>query len=349
MTTTFPEKTDLTLNEEREDWQRQINDREDTISAQTHAIDDLEEQLAKCRDGESDRVKLSAIQVFPHREDFPLYVDYPKVFDALDELGIKRVRGQLGPGTSAKAFGFYQTAYEDHGIKTFFTIGEPREPMTASQLSAIETRLATLGDAVDSIYGWNEPNHIRGGGPAPLSWIAQTVEHQKALGAMGGRLGKPVGTAQLWSGTVSDQWNDMAKLRNGGMSKADYDIIAYHLYPRDNDTAAEVAAFYGKTELELRRVLGDTDSPFACTEYGWSTAPKAGTSGSVRLTEAQRAERLPMVAQYHTDNGNRHSLFELMNTADSTGADREDWLGIVHVDGTRTPAFAAYRAFLAGP
>lgn len=297
----------------------------------------------------SARLRLSAVQVFPHRKDLPTYVDFPKVFAALSELGIKRVRGQVGPGTSAEAMGFYKTGYDKYGIKALLTVGEPRQVVTAAQWTSIENKLNTLGKpAIDSLYGWNEPNSVRGGGTLPADWATTTANHQKKLAALGAKLGIKVGTCALWSGRPAATWEDMAKVKAAGQTIDDYDIIAYHQYPRENDTAAEVATFYGNTETQLRKVLGDPDSPFACTEYGWSTAPNAGTSGAVRLTEAERAKRLPLVADYHVSHGNRHSLFELWNSADPTGAEREDWLGIVWVGGERTPAFKAYQAFLAG-
>jgi len=315
-------------------------------------IASLEAEVARLEGGSTvskKRLKLSAIQTFPHRKDFPLYVDFPKVFGHLDALGIKLIRGQCGPGTSDEAMGFYKTAYEQHGIKCLLTIGEPRVFVTDAQWTGIEKKLTTLGvAAIDSIYGWNEPNSVRGGGVLPSDWAKQTANHQKKLAALGKKLGVLVATCAPWSGQPSATWEAMAAVKAAGQTIDDYDIIAYHQYPRDTDTKEEVAAFYGNTETQLRKVLNDPDSPFACTEYGWSTAPKAGASGAVRLTEDERAKRLPLVADYHVSHGNRHSLFELYNTADDTQADREDWLGIVWVDNTRTPAFKAYKAFLAG-
>lgn len=316
----------------------------------------LEQEVADLEAGKADpapagskRLNLSAIQTFPHRNDMPEYVDFPKVFAALKELGIKRIRGQVGPGTSSSAMGFYKTAFTQYGIRSLLTIGEPREVLTADQWTGIEKKLTTLGvDAIDSIYGWNEPNSVRGGGTLPINWAAMTADHQKKLAALGAKLGVKVGTCALWSGRPAATWEDMVKVKSAGQTKDHYDIIAYHQYPRDNDTQAEVDAFYGKTETELRRVLNDTDSPFACTEWGYSTAPEAGASGAVRLTEAERARRIPLIASYHTSHGNRHSMFELLNSPDPTKADREKWLGVVWVDGTRTPGFKAYRDFLAG-
>lgn len=355
------DNTDVALEAERDDWQSQIgvvqtqlDTAQTNIATLTAQVGDLTTQLAACEAskppvGQSKRLSLSAIQTFPHRLDLPTYTNFPAVFKALAELGIKRIRGQVGPGTSATAMGFYKTAWDTYGIKSLLTVGEPRVVLTAAQWTSIEQKLVTLGSAaIDSLYGWNEPNSVRGGGtPLPADWAVTTANHQKKLAALGTKLGVLVGTCALWSGDPAATWLDMAKVKAAGQTSAHYDIIAYHQYPRDNDTQAEVDAFYSKTETELRRVLADADSPFACTEWGYSTAPNAGTSGAVRLTEAERARRIQLVAGYHVSHNNRHSLFELWNTADPTGADREDWLGLVWVDGTRTPGFVSYKTFLA--
>lgn len=323
-----------------------------TDDARIAALEKEVADLKAAQDGDttdSKRTSLSSIQVFPDRSDFVGYQDYAKVFGVLGDLGIKRVRGNVGPATPDKAIQFYADALKNLGIKAWLTVGKPGVELTQAQWDTVETKIRKIGaGGVEQLNGWNEPNHIRGVGPAPASWVGECVTHQKALAALGAKLGIKVGTPSLWAGDLTTPIADATKLRQGGMTNAHFDHIAYHLYPGSGSTLAEFAARYDKHEAQLRTAYGDQTCPMVCTEYGWNVAPQAGASGAVRITDEERAKRLSILADRFVGKGIGHSLFELLQQPDSTGADREDWLGIVSTSWAKGATFNAYKTFLAG-
>lgn len=290
------------------------------------------------------RRSLSGVRVFPHYEN--VYGNYPKILAAISELGVGHVSGQLAIDKPS-SFEFYRQAFETYGIRCRVTVGQPREVLTAAQWDKVDAALAYLGPAVELTMNWNEPNHMRNANDVPLTnWVRDTVDHQKKLAAHSRAAGVPCGTSQLWSGDVDTQYADLSKLVAAGMTKADYDVIVWHLYPRGADTQAKITSFYNTQEAAFRSRLNDQTSPVYGSEWGYFTAPNY-TGGAQPVTEQVRADRIPWVANWYTSRGYGQSYFELWNDPNPAGDNREAWLGLVWADGTRTLGFKSYRDWLA--
>lgn len=323
-----------------------IAQRDQTIQGLRQEVADLRAQLDQ--GSESLRQSLSSVQVFPDRTDFAGYQQFDKVFQVLDDLGIKRVRGNVGPQTTDRTIQFYTDANKNLGIKSWLTVGKPRVPFTQAQWDATEARIRKI-PGVESLNGWNEPNDVRNASDPPLTnWVALTVAHQKALAALGAKLGIKVGTPSLWAGDLAVPPRDAAALKNGGMTPAHFDHIAYHLYPGKLGTLESFNTRYDTHEAQLQSAYGDSACPMVCTEYGWSVAPNQGATQAVRVTDEERAKRLSVLAKRFVDKKRGHSLFELLQQPDASGAEREDWLGIVSTSWARGATFDAYKQFLAG-
>lgn len=280
----------------------------------------------------SEVADLVAVRVFPHYSSRN-YGEHEKVLTLLGQLGIKRISGLLGPSTVQHVGGFYKKAFDRYGIKTWFTVGAPREVLTDAQWTAIGNALKGAPH-VEIVSGWNEPNHSRGGGTLPSNWADTTAAHQARLWDIAHPLGLMVGTPQLWSGTMSTHDADLKKLAPKIVGK--YDTTSWHLYPRGTVGKDWVDRFYGLYES----VLGK--HPVVCTEAGYFTGSADGT-GANPVTEAQQADFLPKHVRLYTDRGDRISYFELL---DDPSGGREGSLGLVRADWTPKPAFGTLRDML---
>ena len=287
--------------------------------------------------------ELVAVRVFPtYRAE--VYGQHDAVLARLGTLGVKRISHKFSPLTDPATIAFTRRAYHEHGIKSWLTVGEPRVPLTTSQWDKMEALLAgPLAGMVERCYGWNEPNHGRGGGPLTDQWPEQTAAHQKQLWARAKPLGIKVGTPQLWSGSFDTHDADLARL--APLIEGNFDHIGWHLYPRGGVGVDLIEEF----EATYRRLLGDF--PVVCTEAGYLDA--AGyTGGAANLTSAQKADLVPKLVDAYTSRGYGLSYFELLDDPDASEAGREASLGLVECKGIdpatwkNKPAFDALRSSL---
>jgi len=160
---------------------------------------------------------LVAVRVFPSYST-KVYRQHDAVLARLNDLGIKRMSHKMTPAiaSSAAVISFTQRANFEHGIKSWLTMGEPLVPVSPAEWDKMVRVLkGPLAGMVDRVYGWNEPNHVRGGGSLPSNWHSITAAHQAQLWARVAPLGIKVGTPQLWSGDFARHDADLAKLAPG--------------------------------------------------------------------------------------------------------------------------------------
>jgi len=280
------------------------------------------------------------VRVFPSYTN--VYGQHDAVLARLGDLGIKRMSHKITPLMDAASIVFTQRAFQEHGIKSWLTVGEPRVPLTASDWDRITALLTgPLAGMVDRCYGWNEPNHVRGGGALPVDWQLMTGAHQTQLWQRVAPLGIKVGTPQLWSGDFATHDADLVKLAPVIAGK--FDHIAWHLYPRGGVGVDLLDRF----EATYRAALGV--HPVVCTESGYCTAPNY-TGGSKAVTEGEEATVLPQLIDAYVSRGHGLSLFELLDDPDPSGANRESHFGLVRCPSldpatwSPKPAFDAARS-----
>lgn len=273
------------------------------------------------------------IQVFPDRTDLSYGKDLNGTFNMLKFLGIKKVRGGLGPAMNGTVIDWYNKCYDELGIKVNFTVGKPRETLTNPQWDKITSHLSKLRGA-EMLCGWNEPNHVRGGGTLPTNWPALTGTHQDTLWTRY-RDQYVIGSMQMWSGNKKRHDADLAKV--APQVKGKFHVIAWHLYqPGENRIEDYEKTYYGH--------FGKL--PVWCTETGMSTAPNQA-QGALSMTEEEQGRYLTQHCGLYLKRGHGLYWFELRDEHDPAGTDREDWLGVFRADGTPKPAAHALKELLA--
>lgn len=288
-------------------------------------------------------LQLVAVRVFPTYRT-RAYSQYDAVLARLGDLGIKRISHKIAPGMAPEAVEFTRRAYREHGIKSWLTVGEPRVSLGPRQWDEVEALLTgPLAGMVERCYGWNEPNHVRGGTTVPADWLRGTAEHQRELWGRVEPLGIKVGTPQLWSGDLDAHDADLALL--APMIAGTFDHVGWHLYPRGGVGIDLIERF----EATYRDLLGEF--PVVCTEAGYLDAAEYD-GGAANLTPTAKADLVPQLVDAYTSRGYGLSYFELLDDPDASASEREAGLGLVECDSvdpstwTDKPAFEALRARL---
>ncbi len=289
-----------------------------------------------------------AVRVFPSYRT-SVYQHHDIVLARLADLGVKRISHKLTPeiASNAAVISFTRRAYLEHGIKSWLTVGEPHKVLSADDWNKIVGVLTgPLAGMVERVYGWNEPNHVRNGGPLPRDWHLQTAAHQQSLWDRVSPLGIKVGTPPLWSGDFAKHDADLATL--APLLRGTFDHIGWHLYPRGGVGAELIDRF----DATYRRALGTF--PVVCTEAGHFTAPRY-VGRAVNITEAEQSVYMPQLIDEYVKRGYGISYFELLDDPDPSGANREAHLGLCRTPSLDPatwqpkPAYAALRAHLATP
>lgn len=302
--------------------------------------------------------KLFAIRVLPHHKG-SVYWQHAAILDELQQLGVKRISGQIGPNTQPQVVAFYRTLI-DRGCKLWLTVGEPHVPLSDADWKKVDAVVSALADGIEKLFGWNEPNKARSPKVTPANWVLITNMHQYQLFTRyGDRF--TIGTPQLWSGEPEKQFVDLAKLCVPLMVALDptkpkvqtdislpghYHEIAWHYYMRHDDPGLvlDTSFLEKRQEPEFRRILKDTTSKIVCSESGFFTA-SAYVGNSNPVTLEQQAALIPQLAKWYSDRGYGCVYFELMDDPDPEDNDREFNFGLVEVDTqdpetwTHKPAF----------
>ena len=220
-------------------------------------------------------------------------------------------------------------------------VGYNSWPTNASQVTRITTWLAQRYKGKVAAWEiWNEPDCI-GGCPN-----GSPVEFVKVLKA--GYQGIKAGdrSATVVSGGISGNNAEWISRMYAAGAKGYFDALAVHPY-QDPPTAAPDAAceqrVYRFTCLTLIRDQmvsnGDSAKPIWLTEFGWTTAQTGDRPGVDEATQAvymtQAISLLRTYAPYVTNA----FWYTLRDRDDSTPY--ENAFGLLHVDGTEKPAFAA--------
>ena len=292
--------------------------------------------------------RMVAVRVFPSYNT-GVYQHRDAVLQRLADLGVRRMSHKLTPSIArdAAVIEFTRRAYFDHGIKSWLTVGEPLKPLSAAEWDTMVAALTgPLAGMVDRVYGWNEPNHVRNGGPLPRDWHLTTGAHQRELWRRVSPLGIKVGTPSLWSGDFAKHDADLAAL--APQMAGSFDHIGWHLYPRGTVGIDLIDRF----EATYRRVLGSY--PVVCTEAGQFTAPRY-TGRAVNVSESEQADYVPRLVEEYVRRGHGISYFELLDDPDPTGGEREAHLGLIRTPTLDPatwepkPAYESLRAHLAMP
>lgn len=264
--------------------------------------------------------QLVAVRVFPTYRT-AVYGRHDAVLGRLGTLGIKRISHKLSPSMDPATIAFTQRAYREHGIKSWFTVGSPRVPLGAREWDQVEGLLTgELAGMVERCFGWNEPNHDRGGGPLTDQWPQQTAAHQQQLWSRVAPLGIKIGTPQLWSGDLDTHDADLAVL--APLLEGTFDHVGWHLYPRGDVGVDLIERF----EATYRDLLGAF--PVICTEAGYLDAADY-SGGAANLTPTQKAGFLPELVDAYVSRGYGISYFELLDDPDPSASEREASLGLV--------------------
>jgi hypothetical protein len=189
---------------------------------------------------------------------------------------------------------------------------------------------------------WNEPDCIGGcpsGSPEKFVGVLRA-------GYRGFKAADPAATV-VSGGTSGNNAAWIARMYAAG-AKGSFDALAVHPY-QDPPSAAPDAPAEGRTYrlTSLPAVRdqmvrnGDGEKPVWFTEFGWSTALTGERIGVDEATQArylqQSVEQIQQDYPYVT-----HAFWYCMR-------DRDDWtpienfFGLLHVDGSAKPAFAALR------
>ena len=293
--------------------------------------------------------ELVAVRVFPAYAT-STYGQHAAVLDRLGALGVKRISHPMSPAIAGNAavIKFTQDAYTRFGIKSWLTMGVTHQPLSAADWDTMVAALkGPLAGMVERVYGWNEPNHVRGGGSLPPDWVSMTAAHQAQLWARVKPLGIKVGTPQLWSGTLSQHDADLRKLAPSIIGK--FDHIGWHLYPRSG--GAENTRNVDHFDALYKSLFGPGHQVI-CTEAGFLDAVNY-TGGSYNDTPASKAAKMGPLVDEYVNRGYGISYFELLDDTDPTESDREASLGLIECKGitsstwTNKPAFVALKSRLA--
>lgn len=303
------------------------------------------------------------VRDFPHYDNLT-YGKRAAVESALGDLGVEWVTVKYVPAKDEIAD---LERLHAMGIKTVLTVGETKGgylPESAAFWKGLTENLVRWGDDVPMVSGWNEPNHIRGGGsPLPADWALRTLRDNLiplhlATTAANARMSHQVavGLPALWSGDTTQFRRDAEKLAavrftdlNGRAwsSHNTIDTITYHLYPRGGDPTWEL----DKTIDAMRDTFPNADPTPWCTEAGYFTAANY-TGGANAVTEDQQATYVAkMGLEYYLRDG-YVSYFETVDDPDPSDSDREANLGLVDTPSLdpatwqRKPAFGALAGIL---
>ncbi len=291
---------------------------------------------------EMPRQSLVAVRVFPTYRN-KVYADHAAVLSRLGDLGIKRISHKITPSMGKDVVTFTQRAYEEHGIKSWLTVGEPNVVLTPAQWDEIVGLLTgPLAGMVDLVAGYNEPNN---GGPS--DWATRSVNHNRELFRRLEGVIPKIGTPQLWSGNLTRHDNDLALLKRAGLAGS-FNTFAWHLYPRGGVGVNLIDRF----ESTYRSTFGDF--PIICTEAGYSTPDLAAYTGGARIvSEADQAKLLPQLVEAYVARGHGISYFEMLDDPDPTGGNREAHFGLWHTPAldpatwSTKPAFSTFKAKIA--
>ena len=295
----------------------------------------IKKALEECQ-GNKENPKLAqvGIQVFPERRDLS-YWDHEGTFQMLEYLGIKNIRGNVRPTTTQRTIDFFNRCYDELGIESCLTIGEPRVELTAAEWDSIGSILSMMR-GVKRLSNWNEPNHRRSKDAAPLfEWWLKTGRHGNAIWNRY-RNDYIITSMQMWAGNLNDHDADLDKVApyvNGTFHE-----IAWHLYQVGLDKVLRFENKYFGLFGEL---------PVVCTETGMSTAPNQRQIAA-SMTEEEQAKYITLhIDRDYVSRGHTVYWFETRDEFDPEGTDREDWLGIFRHDGSPKPAATALKEYLA--
>jgi hypothetical protein len=300
---------------------------------------------------ESVKASMVAVRVFPNYAP-KVYGQHAAVLERLGALGVKRMSHKLTPGiaTDQAVIKFTQDAFNLYGIKTWFTVGESRVSLAAADWDKIVACLTgPLAGMVERCYGWNEPNHGRGGGPLTSAWPQQTGAHQSELWARVKPLGIAVGTPQMWAGGGSFAVHDADLRKLAPLIMGKFDHIGWHLYPRSG--GAENVRNIERFKAIYFSLFGVHQ--VICTEAGHMDAPGLRLGGRpYNCTPAEKATKVPQLVDEYLRRGWGISYFELLDDPDPAGTNREANLGLVEVGSTNPatwvnkPSFDSLRTYL---
>ena len=303
------------------------------------------------------------VRDFPHY-DTSTYGNRAAVEAALSDLGVDWVTVKYVPAKDEIAD---VDRLHAMGIKTVLTVGETKggyQPESDAFWNGLTKNLVRWGDKVPMVVGWNEPNHIRGGGtPLPSDWPLRTLRDNmvplaKAVAAANAQMRHrvKVGLPALWSGDTTQFRRDAEKLAATQFTDSSgrawtgtnaVDAITYHLYPRGGDPSWEL----DQTINALRSTFPQADPTPWCTEAGYFTAANY-KGGAKPVTEAQQAVYVAKMGLEYYLRGGYVSYFETVDDVDPANSNREANLGLVDtpsLDPTtwrRKPAFGALASIL---
>ena len=74
--------------------------------------------------------QLVAVRVFPTYRG-AVYGRHDAVLERLGDLGVTRMSHKLAPGIDAATIAFTRRAFDEHGIRSWLTVGAPRVPLAS--------------------------------------------------------------------------------------------------------------------------------------------------------------------------------------------------------------------------
>lgn len=271
------------------------------------------------------------------------------------ELGARYVRldvtwAFIEPTAGNRTWGFYDAVMDDikaSGLEPIMLIaygntayGSPSNMAPppdhgdyAAFAGAVAARYSQPRWGFHVYQAWNEPNlaSFWGGPPNAAAYVNLLAEASAAI-----RAADPAATV-LTAGIAPAGVTAYVSAMYAAGARPHFDGLAIHPYIGEG----------ADSMWDVRGVMnanGDTGKLVWATEFGWSTWPTPGNS------EALQASRFTQAAGWWRDPQQGPTGAFVAYTHRDTGAvasNPEHWFGLLRPDGTRKPAWTAFRDLVA--
>jgi hypothetical protein len=280
-----------------------------------------------------DFVDSIGVNIHLNYDDTP-YVKFPRIREALRQLGVRHVRDGLSPAAPPSFYRKLNTLAAD-GVSTQLVVGSPGrrkgEQLTSVDASLALVRKHRVQGALSAIEGPNEWD-MRGG----KNWAKEIRAYQKELAA-GIRADRSLTHVAVVGPSVARRHRRAAL----GDLSGSLDFGNNHTYQRSGPQRDDAA-----NERKDAAVVS-RDRPVIATESGYTNGLR-DDEGKMPVSEAVAALYVPRVfADFYAAGLHRTFLYELVDErADPDKRDDEANFGLLRHDLRPKPAFFALQRLI---